>query len=169
MSSTGNLINGETLYGSFELGKRTGTLLTLETLGKYLDQKIELSLSAQSASPSFDGGALNSKAATATFTNLTTSATNTSGVEIQAIGAAGRDAVLYDGAVNGWVAASDNDPVSAAVATESWNGTKYYVTGVTLATPTTGTHSFSITVPNGNESPVSFTFTVDANGNTTIT
>ena len=101
----------------------------------------------------------------AAFTNMTTSSTDTSGIAIQAAGAAGRDAVLYNGAVNGWVIASDNASASAAVSTENWTGTTYYATGVTLGNGKT----FDITVPNGANATVTFRFIVDASGNTTVT
>lgn len=163
--ASGTLINGATLNGTFTLNKQNNTLITLDTAGKYLQKAVQLTLNAQTASPSFDGGALNNKSATATFTNATTSATNTSGVAIQAKGAAGRDALLYNGAVEGWVSANDDAVASAAVASSEWNGTTYYLTGITLGNSKT----FDITVPNGASSPVTFRFAVDASGNTTVT
>ena len=42
------------------------------------------------------------------------------------------------------------------------------MTGVTLTTPSSGTNSFYVTVPNGN-STVTFVFNVDTGGNVTIT
>ncbi len=160
----GTLVNGETLNGSFTLTKQSGSMLRLPLANKYVGKLIELTLNAQSASPAFDGGAITDKAATATFTNMTTSSTNTSGVAIQANGAAGRAAVLYDGDVNGWVSKADNAQAVVAASTESWTGTTYYATGVTL----TAGKAFDVTVPNGN-STVTFHFAVDANGNVTIT
>ena len=164
--ATGTLVNGATtLNDTITLAKQSDTVLTLNTAAKYVEKNVQLTINAPAASPSFDGGALNNKAATATFTNMTTSSTDTSGVAIQAAGAAGRDAVLYNGAVNGWVIASDNASASAAVSTENWTGTTYYATGVTLGNGKT----FDITVPNGANATVTFRFTVDANGNTTVT
>lgn len=147
------------------INKQSGAKVTLETATKYVAENIELTFDVKTATPAFDGGALNSKAATATFTNMTTSSSNTSGVVILAKGAAGRDAVLYNGAVNGWVTQNDNASASAAVASSTWNGTTYYATGVTL----TNGKSFSVTVPNGSSGTITFNFTVDSNGNTTIT
>ena len=40
---------------------------------------------------------------------------------------------------------------------------------VTLTAPSSGTRYFDITVPNGNNNTVTFRFTVDASGNTTVT
>ena len=165
MPDSGNLINGETLHGSFTLTKRTGTLITLETEEKYITKTIELTVDAQSATPAFSGGALNDKAATATFSNMTTSSTDTSGVSILARGTAGRGDVTYNGAVNGWVTKSNGDVASSSVAASTWDGTTYYATGVTLGNG----KSFSVTVPNGSSGTVTFNFSVDANGNTTIT
>ena len=160
-TTNGTLTN---LTGSIQLTQREGTTITLNTNNTYVNGNITLALSAKSESPNFDGGALNSKGASATFTNMTTSDTDTSGIVILAKGTAGRDAVLYNGAVNGWVSKSDNTSASAAVASSTWNGTTYYATGVTL----TNGKSFNITVPNGSSGTITFTFSVDNNGNTTI-
>lgn len=46
----------------------------------------------------------------------------------------------------------------------------YTISGITLSTPSSGTKSFYITVPNGSSSSyVTFNFVVDSEGNTTIT
>ena len=82
--------------------------------------------------PAFDGGALTSKGASATGTNATLETTNNSGISILAKGTAGRAAVLYNGAVNGYVNVADNTTASAAVASSTWNGTTYYLKNVTL-------------------------------------
>lgn len=42
------------------------------------------------------------------------------------------------------------------------------LSGVTINTPSSGTRSFSITVPNGQNSTITFVFTVDSSGNTTV-
>lgn len=162
--ATGTLVNGETLNGTFTLSKQNGTTITLNTQDKFNAKNVSLTFNAQSASPAFDGGALNNQSASAVFTNMTTSTTDTSGVVIATKGTAGRDAVLYNGAVNGWVSVADNTIASSAVNSTTWNGTTYYATGVTLSAG----KSFSVTVPNGDDSFVTFTFTVDANGNTTV-
>ena len=154
------LINGETWNGSVTLTKRDNTKITLVTDSKYVSKDIELTVNAQSASPSFDGGALNNKGASATFTNATTSNSNSSGIVILAKGTAGREPVLYNGAVNGWVNAADNTQASAAISSSTWNGTTYYLTGVTL----TNNKSFNITVPEG-QSTHTYTISVDSEGN----
>ena len=162
--ATGNLNNNTDWTGSFTLEKQSGTVLTLDTGSTYVGKDIALTLAAQLATPSFDGGALNNKAATANFTNMTISDFNSSGVAIQACGSAGRDSVLYNGAVNGWVSAADNATAAGSVASEDWTGTTYFATGVTLGKG----KSFSVTVPNGSEGTITYPFSVDANGNTTI-
>ena len=90
------------------------------------------------ANPAFDGGALTNKAATATFTNITTSDTD-NGISVLTKGTAGRAAVQYNGAVSGWVEKEDNNVASAAVAASTWDGTTYYITGVTVPTDKTFT------------------------------
>ena len=160
----GTLINGTTWHGDFVLDKQTGTTLELNVRESYVAKNIVLALAAQIDSVAVKGGALNSQAASATFTNMTTNSTNTSGIEIQTQGSAGRDAILLDGDIDGWVTGSEEDSVGSAIAASSWNGTKYYATGVTL----TAGKAFSITVPNGGNDTITFNFSVDANGNTTI-
>lgn len=43
-----------------------------------------------------------------------------------------------------------------------------YISGVTLTAPSSGTRSFSVTVPNDNNDTLTLTFTVDSNGNWTL-
>lgn len=154
------LIDGTTLNAAITLTKQTGTKVTFDTDQKYVRKDIELNIAAQTATPSFKGGALNNKNASASFTNMTTSAINTSGVIIATSGQAGRAAVQYDGAVNGWVNAANSDTALAAVASSSWSGTTYYATGVTL----TNGNQFNITVPDG-DSTITHTIMVDEEGN----
>lgn len=108
-----------------------GSVITLQTAGTYMPSNIELTMNVATANPAFDGGGLTDKTASATFTNITTSDTD-NGISILTKGTAGRAAVLYNGAVNGWVSKADNDTASAAVSASTWNGTTYYVTGVTV-------------------------------------
>ena len=108
-----------------------GSVITLQTAGTYVPSNIELTMNVATASPVFDGGALTSKGATATFTNITTSNTN-NGISILAKGTAGRAAVQYNGAVNGWVSVVDDTVASDAVSSSTWNGTTYYVTGINV-------------------------------------
>lgn len=108
-----------------------GSIITLQTAGTYVPSNIELTMNVATANPAFDGGALNNKNATAEFANITTSNTN-NGISILTKGTAGRDAVLYNGAVNGWVSKTDNTVASAAVDASTWNGTTYYITGINV-------------------------------------
>ena len=108
-----------------------GSVITLQTAGTYMPSNIELTMNVATATPAFDGGELTGKTASATFTNITTSDTN-NGISILTKGTAGRAAVLYNGAVNGWVSKADNDTASAAVSASTWDGTTYYVTGITV-------------------------------------
>lgn len=82
------------------------------------------------ATPAFDGGTL-SGGSTATGTNVTLSTTD-NGMKVQTAYTASSTAVLYNGAVNGWVSKADNAQALAAQSKASTNGTAYYVTAVTM-------------------------------------
>ena len=144
--------------------------MTLHTNNNYINKDIILTLNAQSASPSFTGGSFTGTTiANGNSCNISNS-TNNSGVSIDVGGSVNRTAITYDGAVSGWVEKS-NGAIALAASNNSANLTNstYYINGVTLVTPSSGTHSFGITVPNGNGDPITFTFSVDSNGNTTVT
>ena len=154
---------GQTLYIPKATFSTNGGSITVATGGYVTENTTVGSISA--VTPQFDGGALNNKGASVAGTNVTLSDTDTSGISIQAKGTAGRDAVLYNGAVNGYVNIADNITASGAVAATTWNGTNYYLTGVEL----TAGKTFSITVPNGNSTDkITFVFTVDSNYNVTV-
>lgn len=137
----------------------------IKTNSTFVNKNIELTVNVPAASPSFTGGALNNKSASATFTNMTTSTSDSSsGVKIETHGGAGRTAVTYSANVNGWVNKSSGDTASSAVSS-TWNGTTYYATGVTLGDG----NQFDITVPNGSSGTITFHFSVDNSGNTTVT
>lgn len=118
---------------------------------------------------SFSGGGLTGTGATVDKTNMTFSETNVSGVTITPKGTAGRTKVTYSADASGWVSVTNGTTVSSAVAASTWNGTVQYVSGVTIAKPSSGSRYFDITVPNGDAGTVTFRFTVDSAGNTVVT
>lgn len=125
---------GTTLNITLENGSLTPSkTITLQTAGTYVTNDIAIPLSGKiaTATPVFDGGALTNTAASITSTNVTTSNTD-NGISITAKGSAGRAAVLYNGAVEGWVSKADDTVASTAVATTTWTGTTYYVTGINV-------------------------------------
>lgn len=121
--------------------------------------------------PTLSGGGLTDKDLIVGATNVTTSSTNTSGIYISTQAQAGRAAIHYTNNIEGWVSASSLTPPSGgeALAIDTWGAENYYLTGVNLQAPTSGTRSFQITVPNGANDTLTFVFTVDASGNTTVT
>ena len=132
----------------------------------YYDDSATITLA--SASPTFTGGTV-SGTATASATNASiSSSTNNSGVSIAAAASATRGQVTYNGAVNGWVSKSNGAEAIAAGSATALTGTTYYINGVTLTKPTSGTKTFSVTVPNG-ATTATFVFNVDTSGNVTIT
>lgn len=123
----------------------------------------------KTASPAFTGGVLSSKEATATATNATISSSiNNSGVSIQASGGATRGAVTYASDAEGWIDMNSGDTALAAGSAQTWTGTTYYINGVTLTAPSSGTRTFAITLPNGDNDTITLTVTVDSSGNWSI-
>ena len=165
--ATGNLTN---LTGTFTLEKQTGTVLTLKTNEKrYVPGDIVLTLNAQSANPSFKASPTGSSTATSSTASISSS-TNNSGVLIQTKYSIDAATISYNAAANGWINKAANATTgSSTTALTATNGTAYYINGVTLTAPSSGTRSFTITVPNGSVETLTFNFSVDANGNTTIT
>lgn len=85
--------------------------------------------------------------------NLTISTTDTSGVSFSASGAVSVTTAGY---------------IPASTSKSSSSATRY-VTGVKIAAPSSGTRSFTITVPNGSTTDfIDFVFTVDSTGNVTV-
>lgn len=160
------MANLNNLAGSIELTQRTGTAVTLETEKTFVTGDIVLNLSARSATPSFTGGAPSGTASFGTPTNCVLSETNTSGIAVTTSGTCSRTALSYNSAVDGWVTANNGAVPTGATASGAVNlaTTTRYLTKVTL----TNNKTFQIEVPNGSSGTVTFTFSVDNNGNTTI-
>lgn len=154
------------LTGAIQLTQSTGTKVTLKTDESYVDGNIVLNLSAKTATPAVTGGAPSGTATFGTPTNCVLSETNSSGISIITSGTCSRAAIKYDGAVNGWVTASNGATPDGGGASNAVNltTTTRYLTKVTL----TNGKTFQIEVPNGSSGTITFTFSVDSNGNTTI-
>ena len=150
--------------GSFTISSSNGKTVTLDTDGKYVTKDIAITMVPQTATPKFDGGTLSGSASGA-YTNATTSNTDTSGVKVVANAKASRTAVLYNGAVNGWVNKSDNAVTEVtAISNKALDPETKYITGVDIKT----SKNFNITVPNG-DSTITFNFAVDSSGNVLVT
>lgn len=90
------------------------------------------------ATPAFDGGAVSGTATASSTTATLSEDTNTSGISITTGGTATRTAVLYNGAVEGWVSKADNATALAAPSSAANLSQKtYYVNAVTLASGNT--------------------------------
>ena len=150
--------------GSFTITSGSGKTVTLDTDGKYVAKDIAITMVPQAATPKFDGGTLSGSASGA-YTNATTSGTDTSGVKVVANAKASRTAVLYNGAVNGWVNKADNAATEVtAISNQALTAETKYITGVDIK----ASKNFNITVPNGSNT-ITFNFAVDANGNVLVT
>ena len=150
--------------GSFTITSGSGKTVTLDTDGKYVAKDIAITMVPQAATPKFDGGTLSGSASGA-YTNATTSGTDTSGVKVVVNAKASRTAVLYNGAVNGWVNKADNAATEVtAISNQALTAETKYITGVDIK----ASKNFNITVPNGSNT-IMFNFAVDANGNVLVT
>lgn len=120
----------------------------------------------KTATVTVKGGALTDQAASITPTNATLSDTNNSGIVLVAKGTAGRAVIKYNGAVSGFVSASNNANVTGgdAITKTTWNGTTYYIDAVTLPT----TKSFSVTTSAGASGDTGY-LTIVNNSNRTVT
>ena len=98
--------------------------------------------------------------------NVTLSNTD-NGISMTATGGGtARAAVTGSASAAGYAPAGEFDSENIDAASQTTQA-QTYISGVNLTAPTTGTRSFAITVPNGS-STVTFTFTVDSDGNVTI-
>lgn len=110
------------------------------TASTYVDQDIDLKVTAKTGTISASAGA--------TATNATLSDNNTSGISIVSTGSATIETA-------GWLSTSDSKTHTAT----------NYITGVVLQPG----KSFSITVPNGNETDtITFTFTAHEDYSVTV-
>lgn len=117
--------------------------------------------------PEFSGAGVTGNVTVSATNGTISTATNNSGVVINAQVLIERASVLYNGAVSGWVEKADASQAMPAQS-NTFSSSACYLNGVTISIPQTGTNSFSITVPNGSSGTVTFTFVVDTSGNVTI-
>lgn len=85
----------------------------------------------KTASPVFDGGAVTGSVTGITGSNVTLSDTN-NGISVTGAASATRGAVLYNGAVNGWVTKADNASALAAGSATTLTGKTRYITAITV-------------------------------------
>ena len=115
---------------TYYLAQANSGTKTITSSGNSISVDGYANVSVTAATPAFDGGTL-SGGSTASFTNVATSSTD-NGIKVQTAYTANSTAVLYNGAVAGWVSVADNTQALAAQSKTSTNGTAYYVTGITV-------------------------------------
>ena len=108
--------------------------------------------------PSFTGGALTGKTASADFSSyITADTTTTNGISFTAKGTAGRAAVTYTNTAGWLVAHASATNASGAVSASTWNGAVYYITKIVVpkaknflldTEANTGTDSSTVTITN---------------------
>ena len=144
----------------------TAGWLNTGTLGTASDSKT-LYFPVESATGSLTGTNTVTPSASVSGTNVTLSNTN-NGILISATGggtaSASASAVCQTA---GYVSQNATFGSGTINASSTSTVASSYISGVTLEAPSTGTRSFSVTVPKG-DTTQSVTFTVDANGNVTV-
>lgn len=119
------------------------------------------------ASPTFSATPTGGSTASSSTASISNS-TNSSGVSIQTAYSINAVAINYASAVKGMLDKSANTATgSNTTAKGSTNGTLYYINGVTMATPSSGSRTFTVTAPSGGTNHT-YTFTQGADGRTTI-
>ena len=115
------------------------------------------------------GGELISNVAYASTVNATTSTSvNNSGVEFIPHGRAGRNSIIFSSDSKGWIDYKTGETAMSDIPASEWDGSTYYINGVTINKPSSGTRTFSITLPNGGNDTITLTVTVYANGDWSI-
>lgn len=120
--------------------------------------------SIKKVTPSISGGTFSNQNAYITYTNATFVAnSNVSGVAISPQSEIDCSAVSYNSTYTGWVNNLSGQIIGATSST--WEGDTYYLSGIELQNDT----DFDLTIPNGDGGKLTLHFSVDGEGNTTIT
>ena len=165
-TTSGSLTDGATFNRSFELDRRTGTVLTLLTEdNKYVPKNIAITMTAREASPTFSSPSPTGGSTASTPNNNVTLSSTDNGIKIQTAYSINSANFTYNAAVDGWVTKSSGAAAGSTSAVASTNGTAYYVEGISLPK----SQSFDIEVYEDTSSQINFHFATDANGNTVIT
>ena len=128
-------------YGTATSGEFTATNATT-TVGANASSTTYVKI--KTATPAFDGGAISGSVTDITGSNVTLSNSN-EGIAITSTASAGRAAVLYNGAVAGWVSKADNATALAATTSNtSLTSKTKYITAISL--PPTQTNNFTVTM-----------------------
>lgn len=171
-TGTSNDYNGLTTYFT-KLSNSTGANVTIKpqysTSAGYVSSATDSITNGnitywqiKTATPAFDGGTVSGTATASSSTATLSESTNTSGISISTGGTANRTAVLYNGAVEGWVSKADNATALAAPGTAANLTSKtYYINAVSVPQSKT----FAVT----NAGTVNITHSTSGKGSVSIT
>ena len=122
----------------------------------------------QAATASASGSNVVTPSASVSGSNVTLSNVN-NGISITATGG-GSAAASFTTTTTQAGYMPNNIAVASGTANASNTTTtaSSYISGVTIPIPSSGTNTFSVTIPNGANDTVTLTFTVDSSGNTSI-
>lgn len=154
---------------SSDLSVSSSKTITIPTKGKYLDRNIEIIIpkatditGTAAGSVTMTKGAGSCSYSTNTNVSASTS-TNSSGCSVTFTGSGAVSATAKI-TTAGYTPTTDSFATGASTSSNSATGS-VYINGVTLTAPSSGTRTFTITVPNGTSSTTTFTFKVDSSSN----
>ena len=120
-----------------------------------------------SATASVSGTNTVTPSASVSGSNVTLSNTN-NGISITAQGGGTASASVAATSTAAGYIPNNTQLATGTVQGNASTSASSYISGVNLGVPSTGTNSFSITLPNGGSDTITLTFVVDANGNWAI-
>lgn len=154
MDVTADTVTSERLLSTYTAHKADGTQIT-GNIGN------------AAGNNTISGGTVSCNRSGSTNITSSTSDTYTNGISLTFTG--GRAAATATAAVTTAGYAAINASFATANLAADTATSTYYIQGVTLTTPNSGTRQFDVTVPNGSSTTVTFHFVVDSSGNVTIT
>ena len=159
-------LNGTVLMDITADTVATSNLLSSYTAHKADGTQITGQVGNAAGSNAISGGTVSCSKTSSSNVTMSTSDTYTNGVTMTFTGsraAATATAAITTAGYAETNASFATDTLAADSATST-----YYIQGVTLTTPSSGTRQFDITVPNGANNTTTFYFCVDSSGNTRI-
>ena len=161
-----------TLNGTVLMDVTTDTVTAARLLSAYTatkadGTKVTGNIGNAAGTNTISGGAASCDKSSSANITMNSSDAYTNGISVTFTG--GHAAATATAAITTAGYTAQNASFATGTLAASTTNSTYYVQGVTLTTPSSGTRQFDITVPNGAGTPVTFHFSVDSSGNTTIT
>lgn len=158
MDVTDKTVDAQYMLSTYTALKRDGTNVTGN-------------IGTAAGTTTINGGSVSCSNVSGSNTNITLSNSNNDYTnDISVVFKGHREAITATTGITtaGYSGTNNNFSSNTINATDSTNST-YYVKGVSIPKKTNTTKQFDISVPNGDNNLITFHYSVDADGNTTIT